>query len=328
MLAAVFFLPSCHSLEDYDNSAIGNFDALWETVDAHYCFFREKNIDWDSVRTVYRPQAANCNTAQQLFDVCARMLDCLEDGHVNLSSSFNTSYYRKWWSDYPQNYDARLVEEHYLHFDWKTAGSLQYAILPEKIGYIRYASFSSPIGEGNLDAVLSYFALCNGIIIDIRDNGGGDMTNVEKLVRRFIDKRILAGYISHKTGPGHGDFSSPYPYYYDPLPGRQLWLKPVAVLTNRSTFSAANNFTSVMKSLPQVYIVGATTGGGAGMPISSELPIGWSVRMSACSVLDPEGHSTENGVDPSEGQSVDLDPEAAAQGRDSMIDHAVRLLNR
>ena len=40
MLAAVFFLPSCHSLEDYDNSALGNFDALWETVDAHYCFFR------------------------------------------------------------------------------------------------------------------------------------------------------------------------------------------------------------------------------------------------------------------------------------------------
>ena len=83
-----------------------------------------------------------------------------------------------------------------------------------------------------------------------------------------------------------------------------------------------------MRSLPQVYIVGATTGGGAGMPISSELPIGWSVRKSASSILDPEGHSTENGVDPSEGQSVDLDPEAAAHGRDSMIDHAVRLLNR
>lgn len=321
-------LVSCHSLEDYDNTFAGNFDACWDAVDSHYCFFREKGIDWDSVRTVYQPRALNCRTVGQLFDVCAEMLDELRDGHVNLSSSFNTSYYRRWWSDYPQNYDARLVEEHYLHFDWLTAGPLQYAILPERVGYIRYASFSSPIGEGNLDAVIDYMRLCNGIIIDIRDNGGGDMTNVERLVRRFIPQRTLAGYISHKTGPGHDDFSEPYAYYYEPLPGRLLWLKPVAVLTNRSTFSAANNFASVMKSLPQVTIVGAVTGGGSGMPISTELPVGWSLRMSACSVLDPEGRSTENGVTPTPGAEADLTPEDLARGRDTILDLAIRLLNQ
>ena len=192
---------------------------------------------------------------------------------------------------------------------------------------MRYASFSSPIGEGNLDAVLSYLALCNGLIIDIRDNGGGDMTNVERLVRRFIKERTLAGYISHKTGPGHDEFSKPYAYYYEPIPGSILWMKPVVILTNRSSFSAANNFASVMKTLPQVTIVGATTGGGSGMPMSSELPIGWSVRMSSCSVLDPDGQSTENGVTPSEGHAVGLDREAALRGIDTMIEHAISVIN-
>ncbi|WP_438589109.1 S41 family peptidase [Duncaniella dubosii] len=68
--------------------------------------------------------------------------------------------------------------------------------------------------------------------------------------------------------------------------------KTVIVLANRSTFSAANNFVSVMKLLPGVRVVGATTGGGSGMPYSSELPCGWSVRFS------PVRCSTQSAVAP------------------------------
>jgi len=88
-----------------------------------------------------------------------------------------------------------------------------------------------------------YLNTCTGLVIDIRNNGGGSMTNVEKLVCRFITERTLAGYISHKTGPGHNDFSEPRAYYYDPAQkGRIMWGKPVVVLAGRGTFSAANNF--------------------------------------------------------------------------------------
>ena len=155
------------------------------------------------------------------------------------------------------------------------------------------------------------------------------MTNVETIVSRFISERILAGTICHKTGPGHGDFSEPYAYYYSPAEaGRIMWFKPVVVLTNRSTFSAANNFVSVMKSLPQVKIVGATTGGGSGMPFSSELTNGWGVRFSASPVRNPEGRLTEFGVDPTEGCAVDLDPQAALGGTDTMLDFAVAILTK
>ncbi|MBQ9076460.1 MAG: S41 family peptidase [Muribaculaceae bacterium] len=320
---------ACHEIEEWDNDPKGNFDALWTILDEHYCFFEEKGVDWNEVYNRYVAKISNGMTSEELFLVCAGMLDELKDGHVNLSSSFNTSYYRKWWSDYPQNYNERIVQEYYFNFNYRSTGGIDFGILPENIGYMHYGSFSDDIGEGNLDNVLAYFSTCNGLIIDVRDNGGGDLTNVETLVRRFITERSLAGYISHKTGKGHGEFSEPYAYYYEPADeGRVMWGKPVVVLTNRSTYSAANNFVAIMKLLPRVTVAGATTGGGSGMPFSSELPCGWTVRFSACSILDAMGNSTENGVDPTEGCAVDMDIEATLDGHDTILDFAIGYLTR
>ncbi len=327
-LLTLIIAGACHEIPQYADNPRGNFDALWRTIDEHYCFFREKNIDWNDIYARYSPMVSDKMTQEELFIVCAQMLDELRDGHVNLSSSFNTSYYRKWWSDYPQNFNARIIEEHYFNFNYRQTGSVIYGILTPNIGYMRIPSLAYSIGEGNLDNILYYLRTCDGLVIDLRDNGGGSMTAVETIVARFITERTLAGYISHKTGSRHDDFSEPYPYYYEPAgQGRILWGKPVAVLTNRSTFSAANNLVSLMKLLPNVSIVGATTGGGSGMPFSSELPNGWSIRFSAAPVLDPLGNTTEFGIDPTESCAVDLDPQAALSGHDTILDLAISILS-
>jgi len=330
IIAPIFIiaiLSACHEVKEFAPDPRGTFEQLWTILDEHYCFFEEKGIDWQAVHDKYSPQIGDEMTPAELFDICSEMLGELRDGHTNLSAPFNTFYYRKWWSDYPQNYSARLVEQYYFNFNYRSTGGIDYDLLPQNIGYLHYKSFSYQIGEGNLDEILAYFATADGLIIDLRDNGGGDMTNVETLVARFIDRPTLVGYISHKTGPGHNDFSKPRAYYYNPAAnGHIRWDKPVAVLTNRSTYSAANNFVSIMKLLPGVKIVGATTGGGSGMPFSSELTCGWGVRFSACPVLDALGRPTEWGVEPTEGCSVDLDTQAALNGHDTMLDKAVELL--
>ena len=81
-----------------------------------------------------------------------------------------------------------------------------------------------------------------------------------------------------------------------------------------------------MKLIPGVTMVGATTGGGSGMPYSSELPCGWGVRFSACSMLDAQGRSTEAGVDPTPGCAVDLDPMDALNGKDTILEKALQIL--
>lgn len=325
--AAALSLSACHEVKEPSADARGIFDALWSEVDKHYCFLDEKGLDWNEVYSRYSPKIKNNMGHDALFQVCSDMLAELRDGHVNLTTPFATSYYTKWWSDYPQNFNKRLIQQYYFNFNYRSLGAMTYGFLPQNIAYLHYSTFSSGFGDGNLDYILAYFAPAEALIFDVRDNGGGNISNVEQFVNRFITERILAGYILHKTGPGHNQFSEPYAYFIEPVgDGHYTWSKPVVVLCNRSTFSAANNFVSIMKLLPGVTIIGSTTGGGSGMPYSSELPNGWGIRMSACPVLDAKGHATEQGVDPTPGCAVNMDPLDELNGHDTILDFAVNYI--
>lgn len=81
-----------------------------------------------------------------------------------------------------------------------------------------------------------------------------------------------------------------------------------------------------MKSRKNTAIVGDITGGGSGMPFSSELPCGWGIRFSASPVYDADMNLTENGVEPSRNCRIDMNPAAEARGRDSIVDFAIALI--
>jgi C-terminal processing protease CtpA/Prc len=245
------------------------------------------------------------------------MLSELKDGHVNIFSSFDMARNWSWHEDYPENYDELLIN-HYLGTDYKIASSLRYKILDDNVGYLQYSSFQSDFGAGNIDQVLIEFAPCQALIIDIRNNSGGLLSVAEKLAARFTNEEILVGYMRHKTGKGHNDFSAMEEQRLKPSNGVR-WHKPVFVLTNRQVYSAANEFVKYMKCCGAI-IVGDHTGGGAGMPFSSELPNGWGVRFSACPMYDIHKQSTEGGIAPD--YSVALKTEDAVRGLDTIIEFA------
>ncbi len=321
-------LTSCIDEEEFPNTPQGNFEALWKIIDEHYCFLdykkQEYGLDWQEVRETYARRINSKMTNEQLFEVLASMLSQLYDGHVNLTAAHDMARYWQWYEKAPANYSDSL-ERIYLGTDYKIAAGLKYKILDDNIGYIRYESFVSGIGAGNLTEVLSHFILCRGLIIDIRNNGGGDLTNAEKLASRFTNERTLVGYIQHKTGPGHSDFSEMEPRYLDPAASLR-WQKPVCVLTNRHVFSAANEFTMYMKALPKAAVIGDYTGGGAGMPFSSSLPNGWVVRFSAVPMYDAKKQSTEFGISPD--VHVTLSNKDFLRGKDTIIETARKLLSQ
>lgn len=309
---------ACVDEDVYEDSPSGNFEALWKIMDEHYCFFQEKGVNWDSVHAVYAPRFNAGMTDDQELEVLGNMLAELKDGHVNLFASFDYSRYWGFHEDYPKNYSDTLAR-HYLGTDYRISNGFKYRILDDNVGYLRVSSFEDTIGAGNLDDILLYLQPCLGIIIDLRDNGGGMLTAAEALAARFTDKEILVGYMRHKTGKGHNDFSDMEEQTLKPAKGIR-WHKPVVVLTNRSVYSAANEFVKYMRHCPHVTIVGDRTGGGAGLPFSSELPNGWSIRFSACPMYDTDKQSTENGIEPD--IKVGLRTDDFLRGRDTMIETA------
>ncbi len=322
-LCLIALLGGCIREEEFDNSPQGNFEALWTIIDEQYCFLDYKQIDWDDVYRRYRPLITPDMSGDGLFEVLGNMLAELKDGHVNLFSASNTARYWDWYLDYPRNFSEALVES-YLGRDYRIGGGASYTILDDNIGYVYYGDFSSGIGEGNLDEMLLYLSICNGLIIDVRNNGGGNLTTATKLAARFTNERVLTGYIQHKTGKGHSDFSTPEPIYLEPSNSIR-WQKPVVVLMNRHAYSATNDFINSMRYLPLVTLLGDKSGGGSGLPFSSELPNGWAVRFSASPHLDAEGQHIEFGIDPD--IKLDMDADDEARGIDTLIEAARALLH-
>lgn len=321
VLMGGLLLVSCVDEEEFNNNNSGNFEALWKIMDEHYCFFDEKKkelgVDWNEVHARYAPQVRGANT-EQLFEVLTKMVGELKDGHVNVYSGFDIGRNWSWKEDYPTNFSDTLYNK-YIGRDYHIASGISYKILDDNIGYMRLASFEYEPGDGNIDNILYHFIACRSLIIDIRSNGGGLITAAEKLASRFTNDEILVGYLQHKTGKGHNDFSEKQKQILKPSKNIR-WQKPVFVLTNRGVFSAANEFVKYMKECDNVTVIGDRTGGGAGMPFSSELPNGWGVRFSACPMYDKDGISTENGIEPD--IYCSLKDEDIVRGVDSMIEMA------
>lgn len=313
---------SCVRGEDYSDTPEDNFQSLWRTIDEHYCFLDYKQetigLDWNEVYTRYHGKLSSDMTRIQLFEVLSNMLSELRDGHVNLYCSADVGRNWSWHEDFPENLSTEL-RNHYLGNDYKIAAGLKYKILDDNVGFIVCENFSIGIGEGNIGDCLYYLRACDGLIIDVRGNGGGQLNFAERLASHFTNERLLVGYIQHKTGPRHNDFSTPKPEYLEPSKGFR-WQKQCIVLTNRTCFSATNTFVRDMKECRNVILMGDQTGGGSGMPFTSELPNGWTVRFSACPELDARMQHTEFGIQPD--IVCQLDSTDLMNQHDTMIERA------
>lgn len=326
VLLSLYSFCSCITEDVYDNTNLGNFESAWKIFDEHYCFFdykaQETGLNWDSVHSKYQERISSDMTQEQLFEILSNMMRELQDGHVNITSSFNTARYWDWFEKYPDNF-SDSIQKIYLGTDYYMTQGIKYRILPNSIGYLYCGDFESNFGSGNLSAIFSHLAACSGLIVDVRNNEGGFLTAAQSLAECFTNEKIIGAYICHKTGKGHSDFSTPEAIKLTPAEGTR-WQKKVVVLTNRKCYSAANTFVAYMKACPNVTIMGDRTGGGAGMPFNTELPNGWSVRFSACPLYDKDMNQIEMGIDPD--VKVGMTAADMAREKDTMIETACQKL--
>ena len=182
VLGLLLSLACCTTEREYTADPYANYDRLWEILDRGYCYFDLKlphGTTWRDLYHKHRRDLRPTMTTDSLFLVMSQLLAELRDGHVNLISTFDYGRYWQWRSEGPRSYDETLIES-YLGDDYHIAGGLAYKSLDypkgvrraEPIGYIRVASFSSAISSSNVNAVLNRLKACNGLILDLRNNGG------------------------------------------------------------------------------------------------------------------------------------------------------------
>lgn len=295
VLTSVFL--SCEKLAlapDPASSPEEVFDYLWEDINNRYTYFEEKNINWDSVGISMRTKIYDDMPEVELFQVLGKMLFVLKDGHVNLTSSFDRSRNWEWFENYHVNYSQNLIDQHYLGLDFRITGPLHNTII-QSVLYVNYRSFSNDISAQHLDRLMERAAGLKGVIIDVRSNGGGKLSNAYALASCFADKTHVFAEERLKTGPGRSDFSAWRKLSISPRDGKKFQ-GPVIVLTNRKSYSATTFFAQMMKTLPNAILMGDNTGGGGGVPAFGELPNGWKYRFSASQTVTPEGDHIEFGV--------------------------------
>ena len=268
------------------------FDTVWREFDEHYAPFEVKNVDWNAMREQYRPRVLAATSDVQVAAALGEMLAQLRDIHVNLYTPLRTFGYSG-YLERPYFFDASLVINTYVPGSTLSRSTnVRWGRISPSIGFIWIPGFGGTGWDHEVDDALAALDGVTHLIIDIRNNGGGSNQTGLAIAGRFADQRRLAAFDRFRNGPRHDDFTDFLPRYVEPA-GARRFTGPVFLLTSRRNFSAAEDFILLMRALPQVTVVGDTSGAGAGHPLYRELPNGWSYRLPESLVYDDEKEPVE-----------------------------------
>jgi len=132
--------------------------------------------------------------------------------------------------------------------------------LDGNVGYLELRGFmSADVAGETAAAAMTFLANTDALLIDLRQNGGGDPAMVALLCSYLFEGEPvhLNDLYFRPTNETRQWWTMSY------LPGKRYVGKPVYVLTSKRTFSAAEEFTYNLKNLKRAIIVGEITGGGA-----------------------------------------------------------------
>ncbi len=303
-LASIFILfSSCEKAflgENTANTPENNFELFWDDFDKHYGLFQARGWNWDSIYAAYRPQVTSQTTDEALWSIFSEMINYLDDSHTFINDPSKREYFVSGTAGNEQasrEVNLPLVRSylegvkgipgesaHYLYFYGK--------VKSKDIGYI-YLNGIDLQEQDAMDDVLSEIGNHKAIILDLRHNGGGDDVIAEQIAGRFADREELAYTVQERNGPNHGDFGEKIPYS-SKIIGKENFTKPVVILTDQVTISAADVLLVYMKLFPHVTQIGTTTAGDfSDIGMRRFLPNGWQYQYSIMMYLLPDGTSLD-----------------------------------
>lgn len=317
-----------------------NFEYLWREFDTRYALFLLKRIDWNLIYRIYRPRVTPQTSDDELFEIMSSMLTHLNDLPVRLDSKTPARSFRSGKSheavmeqfgsveNFIKVFRQRPIGEKYLRTELQERHEniFAFAWLTNDVGYLHFNKFSDVDKSSEVvDEIVGTFKNARGLIIDVRRNGGGDDRVGKAIADRFADKKRLYMTIQDKNGPGHGDFAEPVEWFVEPG-GPYQFTKPVILLTDFTSGSAAENFALAMRVLPHATIVGDFTAGCFADADAGKLPNGWYFSLSINLFKDQNGFCWEGIGVPSDFRITNTKKELES-GRDRVLEFAIEMIN-
>ena len=295
IIGMTFSCLGCNKV--FDNPTISSEDVileLWEHIDDNYSFFELKQVNWDSVKTSALARIRTDLTDEELFQICADMTYVLKDGHVKLYNGETTLQF-DFTEGYDVHFDLELVERKYLNGNFERNSNYTYGIINDSIGYLHLSAFAR---ISFFENVIDYYREqeVQRLIIDVRDNGGGDTELGINMIEYLITAPASVAYLQYKSGEDHNAFIDPIEIVVTPK--QNNFPLRTNILINRSSYSASSIFSSMVQDVAGFTLIGQVTGGGGCGGQSYELPNGWVIDVPQCYYLDAKMNHIELGVNP------------------------------
>ena len=199
--------------------------------------------------------------------------------------------------------------------------SVSYEMKEGKIGYVSISQFIENTDEQFDKAVSDLESQgMKGLVIDLRDNGGGLLDSCVNMVSRIIPEGDLIVYTQYKDGERQ-DYNSI---------SEAVLKVPMVILTNKNTASASEIMTGCLKDYGLATVVGDTSY-GKGI-VQSVIPLGdgSAVKLTVSAYYTPKGVSIhKKGIEPDvKMEMTDEDWKAALEdsSKDKLLNKAYQIL--
>jgi carboxyl-terminal processing protease len=296
-------LSNVQTPENYSGASFSSvFESFWNGMNNNYVFWDIDKTDWDAMYTKYKPlfeklDINNEEDDRKSVQYFREMTAGLIDSHFDLSftspisdSVISPSYERK--------EKAGILRDRYVFYDYDSKyyldsgfvfgadsvnnndGSVTEAVAGTigngvvlYLGFNQFDLKSSYSGQDNgVKEALQFFidylrqppAGFRGVVIDVRGNGGGDLSDLNFLIGNLIDTKLKIGYTRYKSGNGRLDYTPWADAFVTPQAGSKAVTVPVVAITDIYSTSMAELTAMSVLLLPQGHSVGETTWGANG----------------------------------------------------------------
>jgi len=189
--------------------------------------------------------------------------------------------------------------------------------ISDSIGFIRIGNLAEPEIVPLVDEVLDRLIEKDSLIIDVRNNRGGDTAIARPIMGRFVDRRQPYALMRRRHGDG---LSQPWTEYIHPRGER--YSGRVVILVDRFSASMAEGFAMGMRTVADATVVGTSMAALGAATATFTLPrSGYTLQISAEPV-----YSTRDEPRWMLSPDIEVSVEALRRKDDAILEAATRVL--